>query len=265
MDIKAVKLVCFSPTGTSWALLKAVAQGLDQGAEWVDITRPEVRAEPLGAAADELLVIAVPVYGGRVPLLAARWLERLQADNTPMACVVVYGNRAFEDALLELTDLVRAGGGVPVAGAAFVAEHSFSSDERPIAVGRPDAADLERAEDFGRRLGERVATLVEADQVPALAVPGDRPYKERKAREPVEFIAVSDDCVQCGLCAQVCPVEAIDSEDSRVTDLVKCIRCCACIKVCPQQARSLMPSWIMDAATWLTTNCADRKEPEFFF
>ena len=255
----------FRPRARQRTIIKAVARGLGRDdAEVIDLTRPEVRAQPLTTGPGDLLLVAAPVYGGRLPLPVCAWLETLEANGTPTVCLVVYGNREFEDALLELTDMVKARGGVPVAGGAFVAEHSFSSDDAPVAVGRPDAADLETAEDLGRRVAKVVAALASADQAPDLIVPGDRPYKERKPRPPVDFIAVNDDCVQCGLCAKACPVDAIDPEDSAQMDIVKCIRCCACIKVCPQQARSKKPSWVVDAANWLAANCAARKEPAFF-
>ncbi|WP_245628589.1 flavodoxin family protein [Salidesulfovibrio brasiliensis] len=110
--------------------------------EYVDITLPAGRKRSLTLSNDALLVIGVPVYMGRVPALLGDWLNRIEADNTPAICVVVYGNRAYENALLELKDIVQSRGCIPVAGAAFVGEHSFSSPETPTAQGRPDQNDL---------------------------------------------------------------------------------------------------------------------------
>jgi flavodoxin len=149
VDIRSLKLVSFSPTGTSRAVVEAVGRGIGHDAvELVDITRPEGRMRRLETAADELLVVAVPVHVGRVPELTCRWLENLEANATPAVWLVVYGNREYDDALLELTDLVEARGGRPVSVAAFIGEHSFSCAETPIAVARPDAADLSQAELF---------------------------------------------------------------------------------------------------------------------
>ena len=138
MKIQSVKLACFSPTGTSKSIIKAVAQGLGrEDAKLVDITEAAQRKKPLNISRDELLVVAVPVYAGRVPVLVSGWLNTLKADQAPAVCVVVYGNREYEDALLELGDIIKKQGGVPLAGAAFIGEHSFSSDDTPIAVGPP--------------------------------------------------------------------------------------------------------------------------------
>jgi ferredoxin len=257
----------FSPTGTTASVMEAMARGLDYAAvENVDITLPEARQNPLQASADELLVIAVPVYGGRVPLLLEPWLRGLRLDKTPVACVVMFGNRAFEDALIELADLVKERGGVVVGGAAFIGEHSFSTEEYPVAAARPDADDLRAAEAFGRKVREVVEALESVDAAAAPDIPGDRPYKERKPRGPVDVINVGEECVQCGVCAEHCPVGAIPDDDFGHTDPDKCIMCCACIKACPEHARTAKPGSPLEGfAKWLTENCSERKEPVYFF
>ena len=97
-----------------------------------------------------------------------------------------------------------------------------------------------------------------------LPLPGNFPYKELPPPSPVDFIAVSEDCVQCGTCAQVCPTEAIEPEDGTKTDPAKCIKCCACIKACPEGARSMKPSPVADKARQLSETCTARKESELY-
>ena len=152
-------------------------------------------------AEDELLVIAVPVYMGRVPALLGEWLGALRADNAPVVCVAVYGNRAYENALLELVDIVRERGGIPVAGAAFIGEHSFADAGAPVALGRPDADDALLAEDLGRKVGDKLRSVSSVAELPELQVPGERPYAGRTELWDVDFIEVNDQCGQCGLCA----------------------------------------------------------------
>lgn len=107
MKMESAKLVYFSPTGTTKAVVKGIAHGINQGTvELIDITRPDARKQPLQISEDELLVVGVPVYMGRVPALLNEWLNTIQAHNTPTVCVVVYGNRAYEDALLELKKIL---------------------------------------------------------------------------------------------------------------------------------------------------------------
>ena len=135
MEIESVKLVYFSPTGTTKAVLQGIAKGINPGnMELIDITRPDARKKPLVTSENELLVVGVPVYMGRVPALLIEWLNAIQAHNTPTVCVVVYGNRVYDDALLELKNIVMKCGGIPIAGGAYIGEHSFSNSETPSSV-----------------------------------------------------------------------------------------------------------------------------------
>lgn len=265
MKMESVKLVYFSPTGTTKAVVQGIAHGINPGTmELIDITRPDARKQPLLASENELLVIGVPVYMGRVPALLIEWLNAIQAHNTPAVCVVVYGNRVYDDALLELKNIVTKCGCIPIACAAYIGEHSFSNSETPTAQGRPDKDDLHHAEVFGQKIREKLQSVSSISQVSDVHVPGTYPYGGVTKLWIVDFIAVSDECSQCGICAEVCPVGAVDAENSRLIDMEKCITCCACIKNCPQNARSMKPGLVKDASVRLHTLYSQRKEPECF-
>jgi len=265
MKVGNVKLVCFSPTGTTKAVLKSIARGIDHpNQELIDITRPEEREHSLITGRNELLVIAVPVYMGRVPSVLTDWLNSIRADNTPTVCVVVYGNRAFDDALLELKDNLKKCSCKLIAGAAFIGEHSFSSADFLSSVGRPDADDLQLAESFGRKIREIVISTSSVSTINDLELPGNFPYGGTTFLWHLDFIAVNDNCRQCGICAESCPVGAIDSQNSSIINIDKCTLCCACIKKCPQKARSIKAGPIKDAAI-RCTNFIERKDVELFF
>jgi len=273
MKIHSLKLVYFSPTGTTKAVVQGIARGIDQSnVELIDITRPDARKQSIRTSEHELLIIGVPVYIGRVPAHVTEWLHAINAHNTPAVCVVVYGNRAYEDALIELKDLLAQRGCKPIAGAAYIGKHSFSSEEIPTAQDRPDSSDLHHAETFGRKIQEKLNTLPSVDQISDVTIPGCHPYRGEPCHPyrrdskfwNVDFIAVSDECVQCGICAEVCPVGAVDPENSSKIDTEKCITCCACIKNCPNQGRTIKPGMVRDAALRISTLYKERKEPEFF-
>jgi len=273
MKIPSLKLVYFSPTGTTKKVVQGIARGIHPGTvEELDITRPGARIEPLRTSEKELLIIGVPVYMGRVPALVSEWLHAMKAQNTPAVCVVVYGNRAYDDALLELTDILTERGCRPIAGAAFIGKHSFSTAETTTAEGRPDADDLKNAELFGQKIGETLRSVSSATQISKPKIPGCHPYRQQPCHPyrrdtmfwNVDFIAVSDACIQCGICAEGCPVGAIDTENSRAIDTENCITCCACIRHCPRHARTIKPGIVRDASLRLYTMYNERKEPEYF-
>ena len=158
--MKSLKMVYFSPTGTTKTVVRGIANSINpETLEYIDITNPVDRKQPLSTSQDELLIIGVPVYMGRVPDLINGWLTSIRANGTPTVCVVVYGNRAYENALLELMDIAKKCGGVPIAGAAFIGEHSFSNPDEPTAKGRPDPNDLALAAEFGRKIREKLQAV----------------------------------------------------------------------------------------------------------
>jgi hypothetical protein len=48
MQIQTLKLVCFSPTGTTKAIIQSIARGINlSNVELIDITKPDVRKQQL--------------------------------------------------------------------------------------------------------------------------------------------------------------------------------------------------------------------------
>lgn len=273
MELKKVTLAYFSPTGTSARVAHAIARGIAAGeTAVVDYTCKECS---LSVGRDTLTVVAAPVYGGYLPPLAVERLKGLKADGAPAVAVVVYGNRAYEHALVEMADLLTAAGFKVIGAATFVGEHSYSSQLTPIAPGRPDAADLEVAEAFGRRLAAKVAAVTKRDKswlvdVRRIKKP-HQPLLEtlrftfgavrmvaRGVKMPPVPLVDTSLCVHCGKCAAHCPSQAIDPADCVTTDKAKCIKCCACVKGCPVGARSFPTPF----ASLLSSNFKYRKKPQ---
>jgi len=266
MRINSIKLVFFSPTKTTKRIVEAIAEGARYGpATYVDLTPPTAETMELEKHDNELGIIGAPVYGGRIPVDAVRRLRRLKAHGAPAAVVAVYGNREYEDALLELRDLAVEAGFKPIAGGAFLGEHSFSTEEKPIAHGRPDAEDIGKAREFGREIREKVEGMATPEDIQPIGVPGDFPYKDRGERSnDVAPVTREDLCIKCGTCAGVCPKAAITVGEAVYTDSPLCIFCTACVKSCPADARIWEHPRILKTTDWLHTNFSERKEPETY-
>ncbi|GET26832.1 4Fe-4S binding protein [Prolixibacter sp. NT017] len=254
-----MQLIYFSPTHTTRQVLEGIANGLNSNpVKHIDLTLSSPAWE---AAPDEITLFGVPVYGGRVPAEATRRMKQIKGNQTPAVVVVVYGNRAYEDALLELRDIVTEQGFVPIAAAAFIGEHSYTTGDYPIAPGRPDTNDLQKAADFGTEISE---LLQEAKTLSPIAVPGNFPYKPQGQKPPIAPVTIAEKCDQCGICVSVCPTGAITLYDLPETDASACILCCACIKECPTGARINDSGFINEKSQWLVDNYSERKEPEVF-
>jgi len=191
-------------------------------------------------------------------------LKRYKADNTPAVLVVTYGNRAYDDALIELMDIALESGFIPIAGGAFIGEHSFSDDMSPIASGRPDFDDLDIALQFGARVGSQLAQIDHLKTLMPLEVPGNRPYQNPMNMPKMAPISKRDTCTLCGSCLSKCPTEAITKGNQIKTDKHKCTLCHACVKSCPDNARTMRNLMARIARKKLSRDCVNRLIPDIY-
>ena len=267
-----LKTFYFSATDTTKKIVTGIAGKLAESAgktvaENFNFTLPEARKEPARFTGQDIVVAGVPVYAGRVPNVLLKYVNTTEGNGALAIAVVVYGNRHYDDALVEWRDILEARGFRVIAAGAFVGEHSFS---RILGGNRPDAEDMLRVAEFAGQLYRKIST---ADALETVSVPGEYPYRpyyrpKDKDGNPASILKVvpktGDDCIHCGLCVSLCPVGSIDAEDeSRITGI--CIKCCACIKYCPVEAK------YFDDANYLwhkeeleVAFTSPRREPEFF-
>ena len=232
MKLKRVIQGYFSPTGTVKKSVAVLSEGFGID-EKDDCDLSPVDFKDRHFSEEELLVLGIPVFGGRVPALAAERIKQLSGSQTPAVAVAAYGNRAFEDALVELQDLLEERGFVVIAGVAAVTEHSIV---RTVATGQPDEAHCGQLRGFGEKIIHQLEGMEKP--VSLKAMPGNRPYKPYKV-VPVVPEVVTEDCSRCGICAESCPAGAISEGMPDTTDASKCIGCMRCIALCPEQVRRI--------------------------
>lgn len=249
--LKQVDLYYFSPTGGTKKAGMILASQIATTVNEVNLAE-KVIANPSA----EVMVIVAPVFGGRIPAIVSDKIANLTGDGKKAITAVVYGVRAYEDALLELNDAVKNSGFDVVASAALVAQHSIVAE---VGAGRPDQNDAAEIQQFAKE----VLVNLEEGKTNSVTVPGNYPYKD-SMKVPATPLSL-DSCGSCGYCAEVCPTDAITVMDDGVTtNSEKCILCMACVAKCPVQARILPPPLQANMTEKLAALKDVRRENEFY-
>lgn len=253
MEMK-IHQITFSPTGGTRRVCEYICEAIDAKPLVTDLCVKEGQIRLPDINKEDLVIIAIPVFAGRVPALAVERLKRIQSNRAKCAVVAVYGNRAYDDALLEMQDVATEMGFRVIAAVSAVAEHSIA---RVYAAGRPDAEDRKELAAFGAAIINKVEGT---DVYKPLSLPGNRPYR---AGNTGPYPTADEQCTDCGTCRELCPADAIPADNLRSVDKEACISCMRCLSVCPTKARNIGPVEMM-VTEKLKTLCATRKGNELF-
>lgn len=259
MKIKTVSAIYFSATYTTQKITRWVAQSIKPSFKEYDITRREIK-EDLFFDTNDLVIVGIPVYAGRVPKQAARSIQRLKGNDSPVILVAVYGNRAYEDALIELSDLVESNFFKVISIGAFIGRHSIFT---PLAKERPDLDDHSVAKTFALESLAILSKIKNILSIPAIDIPGNRPYKPH-GQFPI-FPVVNDSCNLCGKCATLCPSKAIPINAPNTTNTDICFSCGRCLVICPKKARLFEGDLYNEKLDFFLKSYSERKEPELFY
>lgn len=242
----------FSPSDTTRKYAKAMTDAFSEESQLIDLTHGSCKIEYDLVDGDTVLMLA-PVYAGRIPTMAADLFRQIDGHGMKAIVAVVYGNRDYDDALLELADIAVEAGFEVIAAGAFIAQHCIFPK---VANGRPDASDMAIATDFIKRAKE-------SGKLNVSTIKGNRPYK-RPGAVPLRPQTDENECRSCGVCARECPTGAIDPL-TLATDKERCITCCRCIAVCGTHARKFKGIMYATAEKIFCAKNLKRREPELFF
>ncbi len=253
--MKYIQLI-FSPTGGTKRTAEIITSSWAASAETLDLTDADMDVSEYRILLEDVVLIALPSYGGRVPGLAAERLSKIHGNAAKCVLLCVYGNRAYEDTLVEMEDIAEKCGFTVIAAVSAIAEHSIMHQ---FASGRPDKSDEEQLKSFAQAIIEK---MKDASPDERLRIPGSRPYKKSKGVGLIPKAA--KECVGCGLCAEQCPARAIDRKKLQSADPEKCISCMRCVVKCPHSARKVNGAMVSAAAMVMKKVCSIRKECELF-
>ena len=242
--------IVFSPTGGTEKVAHLICSHWGENTVKIDLSDAKTDFSQCVINGEDQVLIAMPSFGGRAPAVAIERLKQIAGNGAKCTLVCVYGNRAYEDTLVEMEDAAKECGFRVVAAVAAVAEHSILPQ---YATGRPDETDKAQLADFAAKIAGKDSEIA--------SLPGNRPYKKSGGAGLVP--KPTKDCVKCGLCAEKCPVQAIDRA-SFAADPKLCIGCMRCVKQCPQNARTVNGLMVSAAAMAIKKACSVRKENELY-
>lgn len=259
MNIDQCTLILFSPTGGTERIGKFFAENISGTYKITDVTPFCEKYCVETFSPKDIVIFAVPVFAGRVPYPAINRISNMRGNDTPCVVVAVYGNRAYEDALIELSETVQDCGFTVIGGFAAISEHSIV---RTIGAGRPDQADYVKIALFADKIVEKIKNTDSFDNMESISVLGNPSYKTYKNMG--ETPVTEDNCIHCMKCVSNCPNGAIDINDPTITYADSCITCMRCINLCPVHARHLSNSVVDGVTSKLEKVCSRRSEPDFF-
>jgi len=270
MVVNSITTIYFSPTGTTKKTINSIIKGMGIfNNEIIDLTLPKVRNAGIPLINGDIVLIGVPVYEEKIPEIIYSFLTNLKGNGKQVVLVGVYGNIGDGIVLNELDFIAKNSGFKVVAAGSFIGEHSFSTDKIPIAPNRPNNNDLNKAEEFGKSIIEKVKNINDLKDI-SLKIPQGKlplmakivPKNSARLFTRTPF-ADMNTCTHCNLCVKLCPMGAIDKDTLEINE-EQCIRCFCCVKRCPKKARKIIyrPRFLVSKV--LTMKNKVRKEPKMY-
>jgi flavodoxin/NAD-dependent dihydropyrimidine dehydrogenase PreA subunit len=236
----------FSQTGATAHVARAIAGGLESAGGHTTDVRPIEKIGPADWLGFDLLALGMPVFYYHEPANVRAWIKALAAR--PAAAPVLTFNTSGGNpcnTLARVQKFLR-----PRGGRVLGSFECYGYDTYPIYMksfrqwGHPDAKDLSRAAEFGRRMTDRAASFLagQAAAEETYKFVGGKTFRlSLICRKPVlehffpKLRLDPDLCIRCGACARHCPTTAI-MLDPLPKFHNRCIHCYLCERICPRNA-----------------------------
>lgn len=252
LPFEKVSKIYFSPSGTTKRIVDEVARNFNLDNENYDL----LSFDDEKSFDNELVIVGVPVFDGRIPEMAKNRLLQMKANGTKVIAIINYGNLGYGDALLELVDLLKENNFDVVGAAATVSRHSLFNE---IAPSRPDNLDMKMINEFSNKIIEKL----ESGNSNEIFVAGQKPFMDY-VNHSFNVNCDYDLCVYCNDCVYTCPTDAIEEDNPTDTNSDLCNSCSLCIAICGENARSFDGMNYYDEKQVALDNDMSRKEVEFF-
>jgi Heterodisulfide reductase, subunit A and related polyferredoxins len=270
MIISSVTSIYFSPTGTTKKIINSIIKGMGTvDNQIIDLTLPKARAAGIPLIDGDIVLIGVPVYEEKIPEILYSFLDKLKGNGNPVVLIAVYGNIGDGITLNELEYIAQKSNFKVIAAGAFIGEHSFSTEEMPIAKNRPSYEDLNKAEEFGKNIIKKMQNINSLQDVSLIIPQGKLPLMAKivpknsaRILTKTPFADLSK-CNHCNVCVKLCPMSAIDKDTLKI-DEQQCLRCFCCVKRCPKNARRIIykPKFLVSKVLAMKNRI--EKEPKLY-
>jgi len=232
-----IAIYYFSATGNSLAVAKDLVKSLN-GAQIIPITKAlkDEREQPF-----DVVGIVYPVYMFGLPLIVRDFLKQIKVKEQAYIFTVATLGGLPGLAHTQTREILKQRGLLLSAGFSVLMPGNYT----PLYGAIPP----EKQEELFKKEKLRINTIVQAVKQQKRGIIEEKPYlfnfllnkllyKSGTKQIPLsgKNFWATEDCIKCGLCAKVCPVENIELVSGKPKWLTHCQHCMACLQWCPVEA-----------------------------